>query len=396
MADHGARAHAEYAPSAAYRWMRCHGSIRLSRGLKGTTSIYALEGTQCHEASDKILTGKATFAEACRDLSDEQKLIVEEYTEFCESILTDQAGDDWVAYTEARMHAPGISKKFFGTGDFAVVNYTRRELRFVDLKAGAVPVYVRDRQGRINPQLGSYLLLMLARLGAPVAPWHFDPGAVGIDRLKLTIVQPKVYDRPQSTVVEVEELEEFLQDLCKAIDAIEAGDEALAAGEWCKFCPAKGACPELRREAVKRAQMDFAPENLFPFHEWAEILAEAELISAHVAGIRAKIRSALEQGHDIPGFKLVTKRQTQQWVDFDKVEEALYNAGALFSFYKETPLSPAAIKKAAKLTKMKFDFEPHIVKKPGGLTIVPESDPRPGIKMEPGADFAVDDEETQD
>lgn len=396
MADHGARAHAEYAPSAAYRWMRCHGSIRLSRGLKGTTSIYALEGTQCHEASDKILEKGLPFEEACRGLSDEQTLIVEDYTEFCLDLWHEarDAGDDFVAYTEARMHAPGISAKFFGTGDFAIVNYTRRELRFVDLKAGAVPVYVRDRQGKINPQLGSYLLLMLARLGAPVAPWHFDPRAVGIDRLKLTIVQPKVYDRPQSTVVELDELEEFLHDLCKAIDAIESGDETLAAGEWCKFCPAKGACPELRREAVKRARMDFAPENLFPFHEWAEILAEAELISAHVAGIRAKIRSALEQGHDIPGFKLVTKRQTQQWVDFDALRKEIFTAP--FDLHKFTPLSPAAIKKAAKVAKFKFDFEPHIVKKPGGLTIVPESDPRPGIKMEPGADFAVDDDEGQD
>jgi hypothetical protein len=397
MADHGARDHAEYAPSAAYRWMRCHGSIRLSRGLKGTTSIYALEGTQCHEASDKILTGKATFAEACRDLSDEQKLIVEEYTEFCEGLLEDHAGDDWVAFTEARMHAPGISSKFFGTGDFAIVNYTRGELRFVDLKAGAVPVYIRDRQGRINPQLGSYLLLMLARLGAPVAPWHFDPRAVGIRRLKMTIVQPKVYDRPQSTVVEIEELEEFLQELCEAIDQIEAGDATLVAGEWCKFCPVKGTCPELRREALRKAQMDFAPESAFPFQEWAAILAEAELIAAHVQGIRSKIRAALEQGHDVPGFKLVSKRERQVWLDWTATELAMLDEGLTErELYKSAPLSPAAMKKLAKVKKIKMDWVTLIGKVPGGLTIVPENDPRPGMKIEPGADFAVDDDEGQD
>jgi hypothetical protein len=399
MADHGARAHAEYAPSAAYRWMRCKGSIRLSRGVPaGRSSIYAEEGTQCHEAADKLLTHTHTFAEATRDLSDEQKLIVEEYVDFCNSKWDDASadGDDYEVYTEARMHAPGISPKFFGTGDFAIVNYTTRNLRFIDLKAGAVPVYVRDKAGKINPQLGSYLLLMLARLGASVSRWDFDPKAIGIETMTITIVQPKVYDCPQSTRVEIAELQEFLDELCEAIDDIEAGVDELRAGEWCKFCPAKGACPELRKEALRKAQMDFAPETLHPFHEWAAILAEAELIAAHVQGIRAKIRAALEQGHDVPGFKLVTKRQRQEWLDFDTTVSALKRSGAVFDLYKSAPMTPAAIKKAAKVAKFKFDFDAHIVKKPGGLTIVPENDPRPGIKIEPGADFAIDDDEGQD
>lgn len=399
MADHGARAHAEYAPSAAYRWMRCKGSIRLSRGSPvGKSSIYAEEGTQCHEASDLILTSKAQFAQATEGLSDEQKLIVEEYTEFCFQKWRDarEADDKFEVYTEARMHAPGISPKFFGTGDFAIVNYTRRSLRFIDLKAGAVPVYVRDRTGKINPQLGSYLLLMLARLGASVSRWDFDPKEIGIETMTITIVQPKVYDCPQSTRVEIAELQDFLDELCEAIDDIEAGDDTLNAGKWCQFCPAKGACPELRREALRKAQLDFAPETAFPFHEWAAILAEAELIAAHVQGIRAKIRAALEQGHDVPGFKLVTKRQRQEWVDFDAMADLLYHAGAQFDLVKSAPMTPAAIKKAAKVAKIKFDFDAHIVKKPGGLTIVPENDPRPGIKIAPGSDFAIDDEESQD
>lgn len=397
MADHGARAHAEYAPSAAYRWMRCHGSIRLSRGIQGKSSIYAEEGTQCHEAADKILGDGMSFSRATEGLSDEQKLIVEEYVDFCLDV-TDamaEAGEIEV-FTEQRMKAPGISPKFFGTGDYAILARNRTgELRFIDLKAGAVPVYVRDREGRINPQLGSYLLLLLAMLGAPVSPWHFDPGAVGVKRIKITIVQPKVYDRPQTTVVDFDELEEFLGDVCKSIDAIESGDDTLKAGDWCKFCPAKGTCPELRAEAVRKAQMDFAPVEAFPFAEWAAILEEAELIAAHVQGIRSKIRAALEQGHRVPGFKLVTKRQRQEWIDFEMAEDDLLSAGMnRTDLYKITPLTPAAMKKAVKVAKLKFDFKAHIVTKPGGLTIVPESDPRPEVIVEPGADFAVDDDET--
>ena len=397
MADHGARDHAEYAPSAAYRWMRCHGSIRLSRGSpQGKSSIYAEEGTQCHEASEKILRGMS-FREATEGLSYEQIDIVDEYTSFCldvEERLRERGPVK--VFIEKRMHAKGISSKIFGTGDFAILTRDG-ELRFIDLKAGAVPVYVRDREGRINPQLGTYLLLMLATLGAPVAPWHFDPLAIGVHRLRITIVQPKVYDKPQSTVVEIEELEEFLGDVCKAIDAIEAGDDTLAAGEWCKFCPAKGSCPELRREAVRRAQLDFAPVEPLPFREWAAILAEAELIAAHVQGIRSKIRAALEQGHDIPGFKLVTKRQRSVWLDWVVTEQELLEQGVpLGEIYKSAPISPAAAKKLAKAKKLNVDWDTLIGKIPGGLTIVPEDDPRPAVKIDPGADFAVDDDDTED
>jgi hypothetical protein len=395
MADHGARVHAEYAPSAAYRWMRCRGSLQMSRGVpSGKSSIYAEEGTQCHEAADHILADGWTFEAATEGLSDEQKLIVEEYVEFCRSKHNEAGGDKIEVYTEARMHAPGISPKFFGTGDFAIVNYTRRNLRFIDLKAGAVPVYVRDKAGRINPQLGSYLLLMLAHLGASVSRWDFDPRAIGIETMTITIVQPKVYDRPQSTRVEIAELQEFLDELCEAIDAIEAGDTTLAAGDWCKFCPAKGACPELRRAAVRRAKLDFAPEKAFPFDEWAGILAEAELIQAHVQGIRAKIRAALEQGHRVPGFKLVTKRERSVWLDetasqIDLQERGLPDAG----LFRTVFLSPAAAKKLAKVHKVTVDWTEHVGKVSGGLTIVPDSDPRPAVVLQPGMDFADEDDD---
>ena len=64
--------------------------------------------------------------------------------------------------------------------------------------------------------------------------------------------------------------------------------------------------------------------------------------------------------------------------------------------YKSTFISPAAAKKLAKVKKIKVDWDLHIGKIPGGLTIVSENDPRPAIKVEPGAEFAVDDDETQD
>lgn len=390
MADHGDRAHAEYAPSAAYRWMRCHGSIAASRGVpQGPSSVYAEEGTQCHEAASEILDGMA-FDKATAGLSTEQKNIVEEYTEFCFDIgeALEEYGTPQIM-VEKRMHAPGISRKFFGTGDW--LGLSGDVLRVIDLKAGAIPVYVRDKAGRVNPQLASYVLLALAELGAPVSPWHFDPGAIGVRKIKLTIVQPRVYDAPQTTVVDVDELEEFLGDLSRAIDAIEAGDDTRHAGEWCKFCPAKGACPELRAQAVKKAAMDFEPVSNIPFAEWAAILAEAEMIGAHINGIREKIRRAIEAGRTVPGFKLVEKRKLKAWKDWEYTERHLLAAGFTDrQIYRRSPMSPAAIAKLSKLNKLPFDMTGHFDVTSSGLTIVSDTDPRPEVKPDPGADFAED------
>lgn len=388
---HADRDHAEYAPSAAYRWLRCHGSVPASQGITQRSSIYAEEGTACHEAASRILEGES-FDHVCRDLSQDQRDIVEEYTEFCFYVAEamQRYGKPQVM-VERRMRAPGISGKFFGTGDFLVLS--GGVLRVVDLKAGAVPVYVRDHSGRINPQLASYVLLALAELGAPVSPWHFDPGAIGIDTIKLSIVQPRVFDEPQTTRVEFDELEEFLGDLVRAIDAIEGGDTTRMAGEWCKFCPAKGTCPELRQEAVRRARIDFDDGNI-PFEEWAAVLAEAEMIAAHVNGIREHIRRAVEQGREVPGFKLVQKRALKKWINWGAAEARLIaNGFPMDQLYRRTPISPAGAIKLGKARKNTFDVSELFETVPSGVTVVSEGDPRPALVFKPGADFADDDTE---
>jgi hypothetical protein len=49
-------AHSPLGASSMERWQNCPGSIRLSRGIPNTESVYAQEGTKAHELAERILT----------------------------------------------------------------------------------------------------------------------------------------------------------------------------------------------------------------------------------------------------------------------------------------------------------------------------------------------------
>src|SRR5690606_26092408 len=55
VSEHADRAHAELGASSAHRWMKCAGSIALSRGIPNVDSEYAREGTAAHELAEKCL-----------------------------------------------------------------------------------------------------------------------------------------------------------------------------------------------------------------------------------------------------------------------------------------------------------------------------------------------------
>ena len=88
-------------------------------------------------------------------------------------------------------------------------------------------------------------------------------------------------------------------------------------------------------------------------------------------------QQALENGIAIPGFKLVPKRPTRQWVNDEGALEALKEMGLELDELTETKLrSPAQIEKTLKKRKLDLPKD-HVVAVSTGNTIAPESDPRP-------------------
>jgi hypothetical protein len=359
--------HAKYAPSAAHRWMVCHGSVALSQGIKEKSSSYAQEGTECHEAASEYLMENKSWNEATKDLSDDQISIVQEYT-------------DYVLDTMERLTEKGLKPKLWieqhvknadneehaGTADCGIL--AGNTLAIIDLKAGWVPVQVK-----YNKQLMSYALQFLDTHKL----WD------RVETVRIMIVQPRVYDKPQMVMYGVDQLRDFAKEVGHHIEAIEKGDKTLVAGDHCGFCPAKGKCPELRKAAVEKAKMVFdCPKEAREYspQEIAEILNEAELIKAHLAGVEQYARRELEKGREIPGYKLVEKRASYKWVDFEPVKRAFegYEWNVIHTVKPKTPLQ---IAKVAKELGVKLpDFERRYKKESSGTTLAPDSDNRPAVK----------------
>ena len=108
----------------------------------------------------------------------------------------------------------------------------------------------------------------------------------------------------------------------------------------------------------------------------SELLAHADLLEQWLKDIRALAHQVLEKGGTVPGYKLVAKRATRQWVD--QAAAATYLTNANVSPFKELEMvTPAA---AEKLLKEKLPKE-LVVSISSGNTMTSEDDPRPAVVL---------------
>jgi hypothetical protein len=111
----------------------------------------------------------------------------------------------------------------------------------------------------------------------------------------------------------------------------------------------------------------------------AKALTLADQLESFIADARKLAQERLEKNMPVPGYKLVAKRATRQWVDEAKAEQALMIAGLTADdIYKRELLSPAQAEKAAKKAGAAFPAN-QVVSVSSGNTIAPESDPRPAV-----------------
>lgn len=352
--------------STAKRVMNCPGSVALSQQVPAQpASSYANEGTLLHDAIAKMLDGKPSLddvlgmkyedAELTMDLV-ERKLIP------ALTALQDIDPTFELEYeTESRVHFGDLLPGVFGStdligrlGDRAVV---------LDWKFGdGVAVEAEE-----NPQLMFYAA---AAMRTPETAWAFE----NVKALELIIVQPPSVKRWVTTF---DRIRQFERELVHAVHIASREQAPLRAGDHCKFCPAKAICPEMTDAAARVLRQRIDKLNA---QQIASNLATADMLEDWITELRKLALQMLEQGASVPGYKLVAKRATRQWIDDNAAREELLKFLPESEVLETSVISPAQAEKKLKKLKQSLPKD-HVVAISSGNTLASVDDPRPEVLL---------------
>lgn len=381
----GPTVHATLGASSAYRWMACPGSVALSKNIPRKDTAYSKEGTAAHELAEisyqANLHPSNWLGETVEDVLVTKDMVdaVSVYVDF----LRDLASYEGQIMLEHRFDLAKLNPPapMFGTSDCVAYLAGERRLVVADYKHGAgVSVEVED-----NPQLKYYALGALLQL---------DPN-LRVDEVEMVIVQPRAphKDGPiRRWKTTTSYLLDFSGDLLEAAHATVASDAGFSAGKHCRFCPAQPMCPELHRETKLVAQTEFGSKPLLDIRllspeQIGLVLERADLIEDWIRSIRQHVQTQLEQGTDVPGWKLVPKRASRVWVKEGEVVAWAKTLGLESEEIYESKLkSPAALEKTVGKKNLPKDL---VASVSSGYTLAPASDPRPAVTNVASDEFSA-------
>ena len=350
--------------STAKRVMNCPGSVALCAKMPPRpSSKYADEGTLLHNVMDLILTTNQTpesFAGMeYKDIKLTQDLIEDKV--YPALYLLDQVdpNKEMEYATETRVGFGDYLPDVFGSTDL-LGRIGSRAIVF-DWKFGSgVAVDAEE-----NPQLMFYAA---AAMRTESAKWVFE----GATEIEMVIVQPPEIKRWVTTP---ERIKQFEQELKVAVQEAQKPNAPLEHGEHCRWCAAKPVCPKMTG-AVDRA-LKSQIDALDVVHIGG-YLKNADMLEQWVTDLRALAHQVLESGKEVPGWKLVAKRATRQWVDEEKAATALAQDMSHDEMYTKKLLSPAQAEKILKKAKKELPAD-QVVAISSGSTLAPVDDPRPAV-----------------
>jgi hypothetical protein len=349
--------------STAKRVIACPGSVALVQQMPPKpSSAYADEGTLLHHVIAAVLeTGKppeeflGTFYNGIELTEDrlERKLLP------ALAALDEIDPDKMMEYDVEKVVGFGdVIPGVFGSAD--VVGRIGNRGILVDWKFGdGVAVEAEE-----NPQAMFYIA---AALHTAATKWAFKD----VEAIDVYIVQPPFVKK---WTTDLARIKRFEADLILAVRASEQPDAPLATGDHCRWCAAKSVCP-LVTGAVARA--DRAALKTINVDDLAAALDRIELVKGWIKDAEELAQTLLENGTDVPGYKLVAKRATRQWASETAALTSLAEAGCSAEELTELK-SPAQVEKVLK--KRKIDMpEGLITAVSSGSTLASADDPRPAV-----------------
>lgn len=383
--------HALLSPSSSHRWLICTPSAMLESSEPSTYSPYAEEGTEAHALAELKLsymlgqindTEYATKFDHFRLNSKFYNYEFNDYVnDYCQEVMTiikeDYKGYEVSVHLEQYVTFEDIVPNGGGTSDVVIVG--KNFIHIIDLKFGkGVPVSAIG-----NTQLRLYALGAIKKYIRECT----------CTEARMTIIQPRLHDI-STDFVGINELNDWAINYVKPrAELAIAGKGELVPGDHCKFCKLKGKCKALADKQLAIAQAEFEeavvennmlePANMSP-EVISRILDIAPKFIDWFKDVEAyAMKTAINDGTKIPGYKLVEGRSTRVIVSPASVIEKLRTAG----FSEEDYLKPTELLGITTLEKNigKKLFnelcEEYIIKPQGKPTLVPESDKRTAIDV---------------
>jgi hypothetical protein len=368
---HSARAHADWSASATERNWLCPGNIALALDvIKAPESKAAAWGTACHELSERVLQGGTVESgdvfETERHIfyADQEMIgVAGVYTGYIKQRLN-EGYSVYAIEQKFDLTSLGLGMDAAGTCDCILYNPTSEDLEVVDLKTGKG--HVVEAKG--NPQERFYGLGALLQMDLDPTP---------VETVTTTIVQPRAQHRDgiiRSETLPLAVLMDWVIDLDAKIRTAAAAiklygaarDNTVAMDTWvdtylnpgevqCTFCPAAGACPALRRNAmaVSGAWYDDSgvhyKSNQFTQNSVEAVEADLDMFETLEAWIRE--RRALAHEMAVQGYAF------DHWTLVERIGNRAYTV--------PTEQVPAAIRAIIPITdEQLYDKK---VKSPAGL-----------------------------
>ena len=360
--------HAVLSASSSHRWLNCNPSARLELEFEDRETEAAAEGTAAHALCEHKLR-RALRQRSKKPVSiydcDEMDECTDGYVHFVlESLLkAKQVCPDPQVLIEQRLDFSCYVPEGFGTGDCIIIS--DRFLHIIDFKYGRGVLVEAEN----NPQM------MLYALGA----LRLFDCLYDIEGVSMSIYQPR-RENVSTWTIPVAQLTEWADTVLKPkAELAFKGEGDYVPGTWCQFCKAAVRCRARAEDKLKLARYEFAAPALLSDAEIGDILLKIDDLSRWASDIMSYAQSsAINQGKEWPGFKLVHSRTNRKYTDEEAVAKAAKAAGYTDIFKK----SLIPITEMEKLMGKKTFLEVlgGLVTKPQGKpTLVPASDKRPAI-----------------
>lgn len=373
--------------SSAERIIACPGSVNIAKTLpKQPASEYADEGSLLHKAMESIVE-KYFKADASENVCEHvigmeyvgengtvhviteelyERKVIPAFNIFQDLVHDGTLGES--LHIEQQMgFKDKILKGCFGTADIidsAQFSDGAKVCTILDWKFGdGVIVDVTE-----NKQAMYY---------AAAAMDSHEHGQ-DADEFELIIVQPstRLEDSISRWTTPRSRIESFKKLLVDTVPQIDEDEPRIQTGKHCKWCPAKPKCPQMRVLATQAATFNITKADAETLSKW---LDTTDTLLEWIKGLKQYAYDLIENGQEIPNYKLVQKDGRAKIADETQAIEALLDLGLNKKDIVEQKLL-GITKLRALIKKEKLDMEELnklIIKPSSGLTLVTADDKRP-------------------